>query len=51
MSTKIKGGTNTAGEANVDAGFNLKVTLPTDDQYAGKSRIMSENDNGSVIFA
>ena len=49
MSTKIKGGDNTAGESNVDAGYNLAVTLPTNDAYTGKARIMSENDNGSVL--
>lgn len=32
---------------NLDAGNNIKVTLPTSDTYAGKVRIMSENDAAS----
>lgn len=46
MSSKINGGSNTAGLANVDAGYNLAVTLPTIDAYTGKARFMTENDTG-----
>ena len=45
---QISTGSSTAGKANVDAGYNLNVTLPTDDAYAGKARIMSENDPGTI---
>jgi hypothetical protein len=40
---------NTSGNvAEVDAGNNLTVTLPTTDSRTGKARFMSENDSGSV---
>lgn len=45
---QISTGSDTAGKANVDAGFNLKVTLPTADAFTGKVRMMSENDDGSL---
>lgn len=48
MSVGIKGGSSTANVANVDAGHNLNVTLPTDDDRTGKARIVSENDAGAV---
>lgn len=48
MSVAIKGGGSSAGVANVDAGYNLNVTLPQSDTYAGKARIMSEGDAGTV---
>lgn len=44
----IDSGSNSAGKANVDAGYNLKVTLPTDDTYTGKVRVMSEVDPGTA---
>lgn len=42
----IQGGSSTAGTANVDAGFNLNVTLPTNPAYMGGVRIFSEVDAG-----
>jgi hypothetical protein len=45
---QISTGSSTAGKANVDAGFNLNVTLPTDDARTGKARMMSENDPGTI---
>ena len=45
----IQGGSSTVGVANVDSDFNLKVTLPTSDTFAGKVRIMSENDPGAIL--
>jgi hypothetical protein len=45
----IQGGSNTINVADVDADFNLKVALPTGDAFAGKVRIMSENDPGNII--
>jgi hypothetical protein len=44
----IQGGSSTVNVANVDLGSNLNVTLPLDDTYAGKARIMSENDAGDI---
>ena len=44
----ITGGSGTANKADVDATFNLKVALPTADAQAGKVRIMSENDAGTI---
>ena len=49
MSTKIQGGSGTAGVADVDADYNLGVALTNVDAYTGKVRIMSENDNGSAL--
>ena len=45
----IDSGNNSAGKVNVDANYNLKVTLPTTDAYTGKARMMSENDDGLYI--
>jgi len=44
----IDSGSSSAGKVNVDAGFNLNVTLPTNDAYTGKVRMMSENDAGEI---
>ncbi len=44
----IESGSNSAGLANVDAGFNLNVTLPKDLEYSGYNRPMSEVDAGNV---
>ena len=51
MAVQIQGGSNTAGKANVDAGYNLTVTLPTDEAYVGKAILVSENDAGSTYLA
>lgn len=45
---QISTGSNTAGKANVDSGYNLNVTLPTTDSQTGKARIVSENDPGTL---
>lgn len=45
---QISTGGSVAGKADVDAGFNLQVALPTADAQAGKVRIMSENDPGTI---
>ncbi len=45
---QISTGSDTAGKANVDAGFNLNVALTNTDSLAGKVRIMSENDAGTI---
>lgn len=50
MAVQIQGGSDTAGKANVDAGYNLKVTLPSDDAHVGKAIIVSENDAGSAYL-
>lgn len=42
----IHTGSNTTGVANVDAGYNLNVTLPNAHEYIGGVRIHSENDAG-----
>lgn len=44
----IQTGSNTAGAANVDAGFNLNVTLPNTKAYMGGVRLFSENDDGTA---
>lgn len=52
----IDSGSNSAGKANVDAGFNLNTTLPQvttpagveAPQYVGAARLFSENDPGTV---
>jgi len=44
----IESGSNSAGLANVDAGFNLNVTLPQELEYSGYNRPMSEVDAGNV---
>lgn len=48
IETKIQGGNNASGQANVDAAYNLKVALPTSAAYVGSVRLMSENDAGVV---
>jgi hypothetical protein len=48
MSTKLQSGSNAAGIANVDADYNLNVTLPLDPLFAGYSRNMGEVDAGRV---
>jgi len=50
MAVQIQGGSNSAGKANVDAGYNLNVTLPTDDARVGKAILASENDAGSTYL-
>lgn len=47
----IHGGSGTSNVADVDADFNLNVTLPTTDAYTGKVRMMSENDPGTITGA
>ena len=42
----IETSSSATGGANVDAGHNLNVTLPTDYNYTGNVRIFSENDSG-----
>jgi len=49
--TLIQGGNDTAGVANVDAYFNLKVTLPDVYDQSGYNRPMSEVDRGNVTGA
>ena len=44
----VHGGSNTAGIANVDANYNLNVTLPTDPLQSGYNRPMSEVDVGLI---
>src|SRR3972149_3724831 len=44
----IDTGTSTAGKANVDAGFNLQTTLPTDPAFIGAAIAVSQIDDGSV---
>jgi hypothetical protein len=52
----IDSGSNSAGKANVDAGFNLNATLPqvttpagvTAPQYVGAARLFCENDPGTA---
>lgn len=41
-------GSNTAGMANVDAGYNANVTLPQDLAFSGYARPMSEIDAGGI---
>jgi hypothetical protein len=48
MSTKIQGGSNTAGLANVDADYNLQVNLPKDALKAGWAIMGAEIDDGLV---
>lgn len=48
IQVELEGGSNTAGKANVDAGYNLKVALPTTAAYVGSVRLMSENDAGTI---
>lgn len=51
MAVQITTGSSSTGKANVDAGYNLNVTLPTDDAYTGVARIKSENDPGAITGA
>lgn len=44
----IHGGSNSAGLANVDGGYNLNVTLPLDLAFSGYNRPMGEVDSGRV---
>lgn len=48
LDARIIGGSSTANEPNVDAGFNLAVALPQDLAYSGYNRPMSEVDAGQV---
>lgn len=52
MSTVLKGGGNTAGEANVDANFQLKIApevdVATKPQYVGGVKVFNENDSGGI---
>ena len=53
MSSKIQGGNDTAGLANVDANFQLRVGLETDtvnkQAFIGAVKFLSENDDGSIL--
>jgi len=44
----IQTGNSTSGVANVDAGNNLQVALPTTAARVGSVRLMSENDAGTI---
>ena len=44
----VHGGSNTAGIANVDANYNLNVTLPTDLLQSGYNRPVNEVDVGLI---
>ena len=44
----IESGSNSTGLANVDAGYNLNVTLPSDTNYSGYARPLGEVDAGRV---
>jgi hypothetical protein len=48
LETKIQTGGSVAGQANVDAGFNLACTLPTNGQYAGFAISCSQLDDGAI---
>lgn len=48
MSTKLQSGSNSTGIANVDAAYNLNVSLPLDPLFAGYSRNIGEVDAGRV---
>lgn len=47
MAIKVQGGSNTAGIANVDADYNLKVNLPTEQDQAGYAVMVGESHNGA----
>lgn len=55
MANKIAGGSNSAGIANVDAGYNLRTTTPqvttpagvSEVPYVGAVRMFTENDPGT----
>lgn len=44
----IDSGSNSAGKANVDAGYNLNVALSNTPAYIGGVRMFSENDPGTA---
>lgn len=44
----IDSGSNSAGKANVDAGYNLQVALSNTPAYVGGVRMLSENDAGTI---
>ena len=44
----IESGNSSAGKANVDAAFNLNVTLPKDDESVGKGGAVAIMDDGAV---
>jgi len=50
MSTVIRGGSDTAGDANVDANHQLKISpevdVATKPQYVGGVKVFNENDSG-----
>jgi hypothetical protein len=48
LQTIIAGGNNTAGQANVDSNYNVKVTLPLVSSQAGYNSPLIEVDNGAV---
>lgn len=52
MSTKLQSGSNTAGQANVDANYQLKVSTETDayanGQHVGAIRSFGEIDGGAL---
>ena len=45
----IDSGNNSAGKANVDANYNLKVALPIEDAQMGGIRVFSEDDAGDIL--
>jgi len=45
----IDSGSSSAGKANVDANYNLKVNLPTDPDLVGGAFMVSQIDNGTVL--
>lgn len=49
MAVEIIGGSSTANKANVDAGYNLKANLGTDQSLAGFAGMLSEADSGDVL--
>ena len=49
MGVIIKGGSSTAGNANVDSTFNLKVNTPTTSTEAGFSSAVFQQDAGAIL--
>lgn len=47
---RVEGGVS-GRVAEVDAGFNVQVALPTDPDFVGSVRMQSENDNGTITGA
>lgn len=45
---KIEGGSNTAGSPNVDANYNLNVTLPTTEAQAGYAKTAWLTEEGNI---